>query len=174
MGGWSLDYQGANNLPRIEEFLLAVGKALYLATAFESKCRGILQIARLIRNLKEASDDFDAALELTRAMRDKLLADTIRQLATFSELKAADVAVLDRARPARNFIAHEIADLGPLSGVSTNVLSDRTARLRSELAILVEGDNLVSRWIFEIEEKRPAPRGIQEQYPGWVSGWVFA
>ena len=174
--GWSLDYQGAKDLARIEEFLLAVGKALYLASAFEAKCRGMLQIARIVRHLEHMGDDLDAACELTRAMRDKLLADTIRELATFPEFKATDIAVLDRARRARNVIAHEIAELEPLSRVSTKVLSDRIARLRLELAMLIEieGDNLVSRWIFEIEEKRPAPRDIQQQYPHWVKEWVFS
>jgi len=161
--GWSLDYHGVHDLALLDDFFLAVGKALYLANALESKCRGILPIGRLVRHLKHTDDDLDAALELTRAMRDKLLADTIRELATFSEFKATDIVKLDRARLARNVIAHEIAGLGPLSGVSTKVLSERRARLRSEPIMLVEGDNLVSRWIFEIEEKRPAPREIQEQ-----------
>jgi len=35
------------------------------------------------------------------------------------------------------------------------------------------GDNLVSRWMYEIDQKEPAPTAIQRLYPEWVDRWIF-
>ena len=37
--GWSLSYLGLKEPKLLDEFFLAVGKALYLASAFERKCK---------------------------------------------------------------------------------------------------------------------------------------
>jgi hypothetical protein len=173
---WSLDYLGPKEPELIDEFLLAVGKAVYLAAAFESKCGYLLELARLVHRLdvKPVDEDISATFELLRAMRDKLLHGTIKELATFPAFTADEIAILDRAREARNVIVHEIADLGPLSRITATAIAEATARLRLQLLALVPADNLVSKWLCEIDEWRePAPRDIQEKYPHWVELWVF-
>ena len=39
--------------------------------------------------------------------------------------------------------------------------------------MLAEGDNLVSRWLYEIEDKQAAPSRIRHLYPQWIEDWVF-
>lgn len=156
----------------LDQFFLSVGKALYLASAFESKCQWVLRIVKMATHF-EHTNDASATIELTKAMKDKLLGPTLKELKGFPEFTAADVAKLERAKDARNYIAHESTEIGSLSSASEKVLRGRTERLRMELSALASGDNLVSAWVYEISEKEPAPRGIQTEYPEWVSHWVF-
>jgi hypothetical protein len=39
---------------------------------------------------------------------------------------------------------------------------------------MAAGDNLVSRWVYEIEEKEPAPTRIQREYQAVWRDWLFA
>ena len=168
--GWSLAYSVPEEPQLIEEFLLAVGKCLYLASAFEEKCKCVLRAAKIATTYEEHDDDA-AAMVLAKAMRDKLLAPTIADLKAFFQVE--DIAVLERAKDARNFIAHESANIGPLHHASAPHIHQRLARLRTELEALAAGDNLVSAWVYEIEEKEPAPQGIKAAYPDWIRNWVF-
>lgn len=170
--GWSLNYQRPKEPELLEEFFLAVGKALYLASAFEAKCRFVLRTAKLAHHFNQ-TDDASATLALAKAMKDKLLGPTIAELKGFPDVSSNDIVVLEQAKNARNFIAHESADIGHLSSASAKQIHEQLARLRCELRALVAGDNLVSRWVYEIEEKEPAPSGIQAAYPKWVEQWVF-
>lgn len=171
--GWSLNYQPPKEPELLEEFFLTVGKALYLACAFEGKCRWVLRIAKLADHYQQTGDA-SATMALARAMKDKVLGPTLNELKDFPDFDLNEIAVLERAKDARNFIAHECADIGSLSGMSAQRIQEQLARLRSELRTLAAGDNLVSRWVYEIEEKEPAPRGIQQMYPEWIEQWVFS
>jgi hypothetical protein len=169
---WSLNFQAPREPELLDAFLLAMGKALYLACGFEAKCRWVLQISVMAEHL-EAGGDWQAAQELGRALEVKRLGGAIKGLGNLPEVLPADIALLDRARDARNAIAHAIAELGPVSGISARTLAERTEKLREEVAALVAGDNLVSRWCYEIEAKEHAPKEIQERYPVWVADWLW-
>lgn len=92
---WSLDYQPPKEPARLEQLFLAVGKALYLASAFEAKCQFLLRIMKIVRHYESTGDTSATA------------------------------------------------------------------------------DNLISTWLYEIDEKEPAPKGIQGAYREWVFQWVF-
>lgn len=170
--GWSLDYQPPKEPELLTALFLAAGKALYLASSFEDKCQWVLRIVTITTHY-EATGDGSAAIELARAMKKKMLGPTIQKLKDPLEFTAGDLETLERARDARNYIAHESAKLDPLSSVSAEIIIEKFARLRVELQALIVGDNLVSRWVYEISEKELAPRGIQEAYSSWVLEWVF-
>jgi len=170
--GWSLGYSAPQEPQLIDEFLLAVGKCLYLASAFEGKCKQVLRMAD-IAILYEECENASAAMALANALKDKMLSSTIKDMKAFPNFQVEDIAVLERAKDARNFIAHESASIGPLHDTSAQHIHERLARLRTELEALAAGDNLVSAWVYEIEEKEPAPRGIKAAYPNWVKNWVF-
>jgi hypothetical protein len=106
-------------------------------------------------------------------MKDKMLGPTIRELNVLTKVTSADLEMLVRARDARNYIAHESVELGPLSSVSVKTISEKFAQLEAQLQALIAGDNLISCWVYEISEKEPAPTGIQAAYPSWVIEWVF-
>jgi hypothetical protein len=169
--GWSLDYLKVKEPELLDEFFLAIGKALYLASAFERKCRWVLRVVKLT----EQSGDVSAVRALAAAMKDKLLGPTLNDMKAFPDFSADDIALLERAKDARNFIAHESAYIGPLSSVTAKDIHEELDRLRHALAALTAGDNLISRWVYVLENmgEEPAPRGIQEDYPRWVEQWVF-
>jgi hypothetical protein len=170
--GWSLDYRFPEEPERVNKFFKSVGKALYVATAFEWKCRYVLRVAKAVHHYQETNDGA-AMLALLQTAKDKMLAPTLGELQRFPIVEPDDVQVLERAKDARNFIAHEGAGIGPVATASARTISEQTKRLRCEVANLVAGDNIVSAWIYEIEEKEGAPREIQRLYPGWVDRWVF-
>ena len=170
--GWSLSYHPPKEAALLDEFFLAVGKALYLANAFESKCRFVLRTAKLVQHFEE-TDDASATMEFAKILKDKMLGQTISELKGFPEIRPDDIAVVEKAKDARNFIAHEGASFGYVDSASAKHIKEQLEHLRREVAVLTAGDNVVSRWVYEIEEKEPAPRLIQEAYPKWVEQWVF-
>lgn len=169
--GWSLTYREPRDPDRLDAFFRVVGKSLYIANEFEAKCRYVLRLVNVVQQY-EATGDFNAALTLVHAMKDKCLGPTLLALrsATSSE---TDLRILERAKDARNFIAHECALLGELSLIRQQDLTDQLARLRKEVEQLAAGDNVISRWVYEINEKEPAPKGIQLNYVEAVVLWTF-
>jgi hypothetical protein len=170
--GWSLDYLPIREPELLEQFFSAAGKALYLATAFEAKCRYVLRIAKLAHYYQETGDA-SATLALAEVLKDRMLCATIKELTGFPEIKAADIDLLEKAKDARNYIAHECAALGPISAVRATSIHEQLGRLREQVVVLAAGDNVVSRWVYEIGEKEAAPRGIQSTYVQRVEEWVF-
>jgi hypothetical protein len=152
--------------------LMAAGKALYLANAFESKCRFVLRVANLESFLEThpgaGLDDAIASLA-----REKLLYPTIEELKSFPIVKEDEADVLDKARDARNFIAHEGAGFGDVFSTTESHVREHFHRLRKAVVDLARGDNIVSRWVYEIEEKEPAPLSMLLSYPTLVEEWVF-
>lgn len=171
--GWSIGYKLPKEPELLDKFFLAVGKVLYLASAFESKCRYVLRIAKLAHHF-ELTGDSSATWELMQALKDKLLGRTIGELKDFPEIKPTDIELLEKAKDSRNFIVHESANIGYAPDASAEDIHKQFSRLEQEVDVLISGDNVVSRWVYEINEKEPAPVGIQKVYPKLVKQWVFA
>ena len=94
--GWSISYNLPVKEPKLlDEFFLAVGKALYLASNFESKCQFVLRIAKLA-NHYEQNEDTSATIELARVLKDKLLGSTINELRALPETTTDEISMLER------------------------------------------------------------------------------
>jgi hypothetical protein len=169
--GWSLNRLSPRDPELIETALLTAGKALYLANAFESKCRYVLKIANLEAHISTNPDAslVDAVASLAK---DKLLGPTINDLKKFPSVSEPQVTALEKARDARNYIAHEGAYFGSLQARPESI-HKHLARLRAAVKDLVPGDDVVSRWVYEIEEKELASCHIMTDYPEMVESWVF-
>jgi len=173
---WTLDLQPPPESIRLDNYFLAVGKALCLATNFEYNCKFVFNILAFIKTC-ETEKDFDAARELVLALsaKAKMLGATVRQIEKFSAssaISASDIDTLRAATESRNYIAHEAAAMGPLSDVKPRVIEERFASLLSHVEILAAGESLAAKWCFEIEEKEPAPRDFQREYVTRVKDWV--
>lgn len=171
--GWTIDYFPPNEPILLNNYLLAVGKSLYIATGFESKCRFVLQIITLVSAIEDG-ESFDSATELVKAMdeRLKMLGTVIFNICSRSNVNISDLDVLRAAKDARNYIAHESAAIGSLSIVRAEVIEKQFAQLLSQVEILAIGDNLLSKWCYEICEKEPAPSQIQKDYVRMVIEWI--
>ncbi len=171
--GWTLSYLTPEEPKLLDEFFLAVGKVLYLACEFESKCADLLRFAEVVDSLTRTQDG-SASATLAKAVKHRSLGQTIggmkRPLPFVTE---EDIAQLEQARRARNYIAHESTSIGWQWCATAEVIRERLSRLHTKLMALAAGDNLVSRWTYEIDEREPAPSEIQRLYPEWASEWVF-
>jgi hypothetical protein len=171
--GWTLGYLPPKEPVLLNNYFLAVGKALCLASNFEHNCRFVLQTITLVEAVR-AGTDYDAARDLVKELDDKvkMLGGIILKFGNNSAFSPADIDVLRAAKDSRNYIAHESAGMGTLSGVRTKFIEDQFGRLLSHVEILAKGDNLVSKWCYEICEKEPAPSEIQENYVRMIREWV--
>ena len=171
--GWSLSYQSPKEPELLEQFFVTIGKALYIANQFEAKCHNVLRISNLLKYAKQ-TNDLDAAIRLVKELREPMLANALAALISPLRISPEQVAILEKAKDARNFIAHEGAAIGPVYLATSKIIERRLGELRDSVSHLADGDNLVSRWIYEIEEKEAAPRSFYEEYPSMLLAWVFA
>jgi hypothetical protein len=169
--GWLLGHQPVREPELIDAYLLAVGKSLCLASYFEKKCQWVLRVAKLAEHY-ETDTDLDSFWMFAQAFRDKLLGPTLMKLSGLGDSEA-DIKSLEEGRVARNFIAHEAAVLGYLPAVREEDLIVAIQKLRQQLPRLIAADNLISKWVYEIEEREPAPESIQAGYAERVTRWVF-
>lgn len=169
---WSIDHFSKRGTEKLDAWFAMAGKCLYLANSFEMKCKHLIRLIRLADVLKIESG-LDAALTLCNQIQDKMLGGTISEMSGSSLVSEEDLQRLRKAKDARNFIAHEGASIGHLSGITVRALKSQTSRLRQEVATLAAGDNLVSRWLYEIEENRVAPSTITQDYAAWIDDWIF-
>ncbi len=122
---WSLDYGRPREPILLDEFFLAAGKALYIANGFEAKLRYVLRMAKLANRIKE-DDDLDAWFAYMKTPTDPLLGRALVELTAFSLMSPVDIQLLNKARDARNYIAHEGAFVGPLSSASARTIEQLT------------------------------------------------
>ncbi|MET9463170.1 hypothetical protein ABZY05_50925 [Streptomyces canus] len=89
-----------------------------------------------------------------------------------SSARTADL--LHAAKEARNFIAHQGAGAGYVSDLTRDSILTHASRLRTAVADLARGDNIVSTWCHGTEEPRePAPQHLIDAYPKLIDAWVF-
>ncbi|MEU0105550.1 hypothetical protein ABZ313_09275 [Streptomyces sp. NPDC006251] len=171
--GWSLSYLPSRDPGLLDAVFLSAGRALHLANAFESKCQYVLRIANLVESVQA-----DPVLTLQEAIdaapADKMLGGTLRDLANHSGVPSQGVDVLDKARRARNFIAHEGASVGAIWTADRARILGHAARLRSAVADLALGDNVISLWCHQIDEpKESRSTFLIDAYPQMIDEWVF-
>ena len=171
---WSLSHQSVRNPELADAFLLAAGKALYLANAFEGKCKYVLRMFNLVEAI-----DADPVLTLEQAIaalpQDKMLGGTLQNILRRSVGDDSSTsALLDKARSARNFVAHEGAAVGAIWDLRKKTIVQSTSLLRSAVGDLAAGDNVVSSWCYEISEREPAPQMLKAAYPAMLDEWVFS
>jgi hypothetical protein len=81
--------------------------------------------------------------------------------------------ILDKAREARNHIAHEIAGaVGDLGGRDIARMLAALRWLHSEVIDVANGDYIVSGWLHQIED-RDAPFWSSAYNLAWAEYWVF-
>ena len=173
--GWSLGAWLPES-ERTDAAMLAAGRALYLCNRFEEKCRIVLRNMQIIdrissdpvASLAETFNNLPSSPKMLGGTLEKIKAEADAFGVTEDQLEA-----LVKAKDARNLIAHEGVDIGPLYSVKPKYILEVLQRLRLAVADLAVGDNIVSTWIYYIEEPgEPVPH-IRSTYPDLVDRWVF-
>jgi hypothetical protein len=171
--GWSVGYQPPPESDLIDEILLAAGKALYLANRFESNCQHVLGIANLVDLIKDPVTSLEEVA--AKLPEDKMLGPTLQGLFSHADMgiRPDEATALTKAKEARNYIAHEgAAAIGELSSYSVRGKLDALRALRAKVIDLANGDNIVSAWVYEIDEREPPPP-IIDDYTDLVDDWIF-
>lgn len=172
--GWSLNHQKMYNSELKDFFIQSLGRALYIATMFEEKCKFVLSIAKLEGYVKEGNSLSDSD-DIAKLLKENMLGRTISEMAVASPVSQEDIDKLTLAKDARNFIAHEAALLGrPLATIRSRTVLRQLQQLGDKLDDLIAGDNLVSGWVYEIEEKGFPPKYLISEYPPRAREWVFS
>lgn len=170
---WLIGWQEPSFISLANEFFSTLGRALYLANSFEVKCGHILQAERIAAKFGE-SGDADAAVQLVAAMKNPMLADLFKELNKLYPITPENTETLDKARAARNFVAHEGGRIGPLVDTSAKAIQEQIDALRPHIRDLAAGDNLVSLWEWGLQEiGDPPPYGYFRHYPAAIESWVF-
>jgi hypothetical protein len=156
----------------LDYYFLAAGKALCVANNFEGTCKYILKMFTLADAL-EVGNDFDAAKELAKRLEEKMLGQAINVLGGMPDMEPGDLDILRAAKDSRNYVAHEGVALGCLYYVRTSSILKLIDVLREHVVNLAKGENLVSKWSYEICEKEPASFADPDRYAQDVLDWIF-
>ena len=167
-----------NNFDKATEdelgYLAAVGRALSLAQNFEFVCKRVLSVFDVVKSI-EGGDTVDLdywAKHLDEYVEDRL-ADAVRKYGKAHGISADEVSVLDIARRARNYIAHEGALLWfGVPSESANMQS-RIYKLRDIASDLAAAHNLVCGWAYSIEEKEPPPFTVTTRHEPMAIEWIM-
>ncbi|MFJ8073827.1 hypothetical protein ACIQ7Q_07795 [Streptomyces sp. NPDC096176] len=171
---WSLGYSPPREPDLLDALFLSAGRSLHIANAFEGKCRWMVRCINLVE-VHQNADPVATFEEIIAALpADKMLGPTLHQLTGCMPCSTETMDVLRRARKARNFIAHEGADVGDISTAREKRILAHAGRLRSAVSDLAAGDNIVSQWGFHFEEPDwSLPRDLIDAYPRMIDEWVF-
>lgn len=154
-------------------FTDALGRAVALAQNLEHNCRYVIMIAELGKALEEERySSLGDAQPFVEKLLSLMLGPAVKRFEKLGDLTPGHIDTLRSAKTARNYVVHEAAQ--PLvAGQSGKRLSVDLTVLRENVYSLAEGDSMVSRWSFEIQERH-------EPFPHWarsyardVANWVL-
>ncbi|MFI7529698.1 hypothetical protein [Nocardia salmonicida] len=169
--GWTIHLQPMAN-EREYDLLLTLGRATYVAGAFEHKCKFVLRMVHF-GNALQADPVLDLQKVIANQPREGVLHRTLQQLVAMLPACPGDDDRLQRARQGRNFIAHEGSNFS-VHCRTESALVDYLDRLHKAVRALAGGDNLVSAWVFEIEEPREDfPRLVAVAYEDALVRWIL-
>jgi hypothetical protein len=178
--GWIVGYKPPLDTKLLDAAMLALGRALYLCSSFEGKCRIVLQFMHFEERIKERTTSNDPVGALDELFSDlprtKMLAGTIKDIATRAELigmTEEEREVLTKAKDGRNFIAHDAKNIGTLDSVTRQHVAEFIAKLRAAVADVAAGDNFISELVYRIEERREPIPYAAVNYVDVIDLWVF-
>ncbi len=160
-----------------EAYFASLGRALALAQHFESECKEILLWIEVAMGFEDGRlKKLEDIRSFSEVLATRLLGASVRRLEALPFVDSKKLAALVAAKDARNYLAHEAAMWGLYPSVKYGeklTALHYVPRLRREIEALAEGDNLVSIWSYEFQEKEAAPYSFSQRYPTEVAAWVL-
>jgi len=149
-------------------FIEAVGRALCIAQNFESNCRS-LAILLDAKNSQGKSPNQIEFQELIEKLSKRMLAGAIQQLGKHFPIPEQIEKLLEEAKDARNWIAHDsMKVLFDLSNLDERLSAD-LRELREKVRNLAIADGMVAAWCFGISEgEAVGSNGYEEKIESWV------
>ncbi len=158
--------------PGTRQIFAALGRALFVATSFETDCR-VLAFALKLRDpfLKAASVD-----EFERFIHEPVLAKLVKNVQTIvggMALSENFDILLSNARESRNFIAHEAAENLDEVFHKADVHLKWQATIDSKIREVARGKLVVALLFPKVSAAIAPDRKSVETYVDQVSHWVF-
>lgn len=159
--------------PHEAAVISTLGRALVLAQNFEANCKFVLMTIELGKAFEaQRFTSLEGARPFVDELLQLMLGSAVPRFRQLGEISEANVATLVAAKDARNYVAHEGAS-ALLAGSRGKKLAERIERLEREIVALAQGDSIVARWSYEIQEKEPAPALWAKQYSKAVTNCIL-
>jgi Protein of unknown function (DUF4238) len=160
-----------NLSPLHEAYAAAIGRAIAVCQHLED-CASHVSVTYAVTDLiMEGENDSDRLAEVARNAGRARFGGHIKRLASIPDLTQNRNA-LEVGREARNWLAHEAADVIHV-GYSVAGLTDRMREFHRRIRELCEADEVLSIASYEICEREPAGY-LASEYASRLSEWVFA
>ena len=184
--------------PRIQDALQTVGRAAYVASRFDQDVKDLVEFLNLAQHVHDLPEfwTWNQTLleEFHGAIGDRILKDRLKCAARVVKAESSEMAVLTRAREARNNLFHEMPYL-PLHDprrlrrllpsqtkrrdqeqeASGGALADAVEQIRTHVYGLTPGCALVGSWLFQFHEHdQYFPQEFFDAYSGQLGSWVLA
>ncbi|MBU1318937.1 MAG: hypothetical protein KKG33_01420 [candidate division Zixibacteria bacterium] len=155
-------------------YLAAVGRALVLSQHFEYTCKDVLCLFDFVKGVREGKEqDLDTWQNIAEKTMENRLANAVKKYGNVHGTTEGNLSLLDMARLARNYIAHDAALLWYFPSNDDLRLSARISTLREAANDLAAAHNLVSDWGYSMKNIKPPPPALESTYVHRAVGWVM-
>lgn len=164
--------------PGNERFLASVGRALLIAQFFEDMLKRTLlwwDVASQAPSvpLDEFRTSVTDRIRDPEAYKERVLKRAIEQLARRHGIGESHADLLERARKARNYIAHNAAVLNLSRAGDVVEAQSALSTYLQHVHVLVRAYSLLSAWAYEFEEREAASLTMLESYPRGLEAWIL-
>jgi hypothetical protein len=181
------------------DYLVALGRAIALAQNFENNCKLVFGTYDFGEAFAAKKIDMKSWRAYGKKLMNRPPGKALRERKKDPAFKK-EIVALEAARLARNYLAHQAAEpalyVPPMGGkhklrdlILKTVNRRKIEKERHEMVVsylqktlprfekavrdLAEGDNIVSKWSYMIQEKDPYMPSIAENYVAEVVAWVL-
>lgn len=154
---------------------LAIGKAVKLCQNYEINFQHIMTIIQIEENIKDKKIKkyLDQEWKDTVSKVSKwLLGKHNKKLSKLGVVSDKSIEKLNQGRISRNAICHGITRILGGSLQCSELLSDEAEVFRHHVISVSKADNIVSSWVWQLNEKDPAPVS-EQKYVRQIEKWVF-
>lgn len=162
-----------------KEYLLAVGRALFVCQKFEKECSAIVDwfnLHELVRKNPTKGLLDDEIRRPADRLVNKFLGMKINHLkdALGEQYHVGRIDDLTAAKDSRNFICHEGAmPLYNTAQGNRKDVSDPVVELKEHVQNVAKGDYIVSQWSYSFHHHELLHFGGEQKYTESITNWVL-
>jgi len=155
-----------------------IGKSLVLAQKYESTCKDIIGWFMIVDKLIKTEfnlldEDYIIYSNVLSKMMLGRKINSINKIKEMLRLKDDELVILDEARKARNWIAHDSCYELIKKNISLNKADYKVdKKLKENVIRLAKADFLVSKWSYEFHEKNSLYDVTEVSYIESILKWI--
>ena len=158
----------------VEQYLSSVGRAMYLCRNFETNFKTALVWLDLATAHKAGKLPLSKEA-LMKSYADKFLSQmlghSVRRLKEEFHPSEYTLETLNTAKDSRNVIVHDATSA--IMNAKVDAIKNAAIMLHKHVVNVAEGDNIVSAWHYEIQNKKQPTNKMTTSYIDDVVEWVF-